>query len=266
MSRRRVRHEDEEMPPIVEPEVVHKIYNGVDYSRQMKIFNPFDHAGKFITIVGAGAVGSMTTVVLTKMGFRNLIVWDDDVVTPENLPNQFYPISSVGKTKVLALQEIVQMFTGLDIIPMQKRWKEAEHREVIKQFPDDAGILIMCTDNMASRKMCYEYYCKEEGMEELYIDARMGGLVYRVFLISPRAAEKCTYPLYSDDASHQDPCTAKSIIFNVGTIASTIAGLISKYYTNGDRMIYREVIGDMKNLRVIDAEDVAKLMDVEKVS
>ena len=200
MSRRRRVREDLPVPPVfTEQEEVVKIYNGVDYSRQMKIFNPFEHQDKYVTIVGAGAVGSMTAVVLAKMGFRNLIVWDDDVVTPENLPNQFYPIKSVGMPKVLALQEIVQMFTGLDIIPMQKRWDEAEHVEVIKQFKE-TGILIMCTDNMASRKLCCEYFKDRSQFDNLFIDARMGGLVYRVYMLGTGCfdwdgSQSCYHPI-----------------------------------------------------------------------
>ena len=76
-----------------------------------------------ITIIGAGATGSFTALTLAKMGFSELTVFDFDTVEEHNLPNQFYRTSDLGKPKVLALQEIIRDFEGIEIKARNEKYR-----------------------------------------------------------------------------------------------------------------------------------------------
>lgn len=244
-----------------------RIYNGIDYSRQLGIVNPFSQsiAEAYITVVGAGAVGSFTVLTLAKMGFRNFTVWDDDVVSSENLPNQFYAMEDVGVPKVQALKRIINMFTGIDINICNERFDINKHRELFQTYTSDPSsrgysVLIMCTDNMRSRIDAFANWksTSADYFHEIYIDARMGGLNYQVFMFNRhnlngifQLREYFTYPLFDDNLAAKDPCTAKSIIFNVVNIASTIAcrltHAIRYIYGNADDPMCRYYSGEMEN-------------------
>ena len=58
-------------------------------TRQLDVI-PVEILDEPINIIGAGAVGSFTALTLAKMGFAQIAVWDDDVVSEENLNAQFF--------------------------------------------------------------------------------------------------------------------------------------------------------------------------------
>ena len=62
-----------------------------------------------ITVVGAGGIGSFTTLALAKIGFTDIRVFDDDRIEIHNLGNQFYRRKDLNKPKVEALRDIVNL-------------------------------------------------------------------------------------------------------------------------------------------------------------
>ena len=268
------------VPDDVEEKPMVRVYNGVDYSRQMGLFNPFEHTHIRVTVVGAGAIGSMTTLLLAKQGYRNIEVWDDDIVTPENLPNQFFTLDTVGEKKVVALAKVINMFTGVEIKTHDKRWDEKVYQEELEAFRSvqkrsPIQILIMATDNMASRKQAWDWLQGKYLGDHLYVDARMGGLTYRVFMQDGHTMhQKKPYPLYTDEQASTELCTQKSIIFNVASVASTVVSWVYSYLkmTNHEDWEHNpqacydrtfgscEMLGDMVNMRIADGMEVTKLM------
>ncbi|KKK73235.1 hypothetical protein LCGC14_2895880, partial [marine sediment metagenome] len=74
------------------------------YSRQMGIVDP----GKLdipIAVVGAGGIGSWTTLALTRMGCNDITVIDFDKVEAHNVGSQIFTEDDIGKTKVEALAD-----------------------------------------------------------------------------------------------------------------------------------------------------------------
>ena len=107
----------------------------------------------------------------------------------------------------------------------------------------------------------------------LFLDARMGGLAYRIFLQHSGLDNKA-YPIYTDEQASTELCTQKSIIFNVGSVASTVVAWLYNFlkmkgqrYQSGEYSKARnrvigsgEIIGDMVNMRICDGHDITKLM------
>ena len=112
---------------------------------------------------------------------------------------------------------------------------------------DFNGKVIASTDEMSSRKIIYEY-CKQSGVR-LFVDARMGGEVMRIYSISPSLPQEQKFyeaSLYEDKEVNGEKCTAKTIIYNVLLIASLITSQIKKDLTQED--IMNEIIFDFKTL------------------
>lgn len=66
-----------------------------------------------IAIAGAGGIGSHVCVLLTRLGFVNLLVVDFDEVEQTNLNRQHYTTRDVKKAKVEALKEHIEAINPL---------------------------------------------------------------------------------------------------------------------------------------------------------
>lgn len=180
-------------------------------TRQLDII-PISKLGTSISIIGAGAVGSWTSLALAKMGFINQTVWDYDTVEVENLANQFYPQMNIGFSKVIALQDMIEDFTGQKI-------KTVNDKYTGTTLPD--AITIAAVDSMEVRKQIFE---NTQGM---FIDPRMGAETMHLYVFDPnneRDREAYTKSWYSDSEALHEACTAKATMY----CANILAGLVAK--------------------------------------
>lgn len=212
-----------------------------DYWRQLDVVTPEDLC-RPITIVGAGGIGSPTALALAKMGCSRLTVYDPDTIEPHNLPNQFYRLEDAAKPKVAVLRELIREFAGVEIRAVQ----EAVTQQRLE------GLVVSGVDSMVSRRSIWEGGIRYRSGVELYIDARMGGEVSRIYSIHPadpddvRAYE---LSLHSDDQAAEDPCTAQAVIYNAFAIAGLIANQVKKHVKA--EPLDREVILDLKTMTLI---------------
>lgn len=212
-----------------------------DYWRQLDVVSPDDLSFP-ITLVGAGGIGSPTALALAKMGCRDVTVYDPDVVEQHNLPNQFYRLDDVGLPKVKALRSIVHEWTGLDIVAHDERFVDAKVR----------GVVISAVDSMDSRRLIWLEAVRFQAGIDLYIDARMGAEVCRIYAVRPTTPEDVRFYesfLYSDDEAMNVACTAQAIIYNVFSIAGLIANAV-KRYARGEE-VHREIIFDHATLSML---------------
>lgn len=195
-----------------------------DYWRQLDIFSPTKFKTP-ITIIGAGATGSYITMLLAKMGCRDITVYDDDEVETHNLPNQIFRLQDVGKKKVHALAEMVKEATGTSINPIPKKFTGG----LLK------GIVFALTDTMKSRKQIWDKSVKYQLSVELLIETRMaaeGGKIYAVKPLIPAHVEAYEKTLYSDEESEESACTNRAIAPTVGTIAGIAVSNMLNFVNN----------------------------------
>lgn len=181
--------------------------------RQWELLNPTQTDSRVITVIGAGAIGSWTVLMLAKMGYKNIVVYDYDTVDVENMNCQFYPYSAIGKPKVEALKELVKDFTGVEIVVYNKKFDFV--------FTD---ITVVAVDSMEVRAQIFD--------ESMYanfnqlIDARMGSeqaMLYSFPKANMKLRQAYKSSLYTDDEAVQERCTAKATVYTSSLIGGEIA-------------------------------------------
>lgn len=184
---------------------------------------PFEVLSKPITIVGAGAIGSVTALTLAKMGFSHLTVWDPDTVAIENMNCQFYRFGDIGKTKVEALSDLIYEFTHVEIVPHAARWNTSCPLK---------DVVISAVDSMKVRASIWS---KTKKRPRFFIDARMGAEVaasYAVDTADKAQVDAFERTLYSDSDAVQEPCTAKATMYTAMLIGGFVAKIVKDYVMN----------------------------------
>lgn len=210
----------------------------MDFRRQAGLIDNNKLAKLKVTVVGAGAVGSFTTLAITKLGVEDVRVFDEDSVSEHNVSGQFYRVGDVNQFKVQALSNIVKEFNGVDIKGTIGYYKDQPLSEVV----------IVATDSMESRKLVWKQV-KKQGVTRFLIDSRMGGQVGLVYRINPDNKDDVKFyeeTLHSDEEAEQVPCTERTIVDNV----MFIAGLISRTLrsTLVTDKYPREIAVDIRNI------------------
>lgn len=209
----------------------------MDYTRQADLVDSriFDTP---ITVIGGGGIGSFTTLALAKMGFSTIEVFDDDTIEGHNLPNQFYPLDSIGVFKVEALTQVVQAFTGTRICGIPSKWNKSVG--FIKP-----AVVISAVDTMGVRT---ELYNALNSTKCIFIDGRMGGQQAEIRTCSMSSVnDKKMYKgtLWKDSETSPLPCTQKAVMYNVLWIASMIANQCRLVLEHKEYA--REIIYDFEN-------------------
>jgi molybdopterin/thiamine biosynthesis adenylyltransferase len=213
----------------------------MDFWRQNDIIMPSDFEKYPISVIGAGGIGSPTTLALSKMGVENITIYDDDIIEAHNLPNQMYRISDIGKSKVDATKDICKDFAGVEISVVNKKFEN--------QSP--LGIVISGVDTMKSREIIWKQLRYKPGVS-FYIDARMGAEVCKICTVNPCNPSDVKWyesTLFSDDKALEEPCTAKSVIYNTSSIAGLVACQVKKIARA--QPFAREIIFDLRTLTLI---------------
>lgn len=180
-----------------------------------------------IIIIGVGSIGSYACLSLAKLGYNNILVVDDGVIEEENIAPQLYRMSDVGKPKVTALAEIVEEFTGTDILTYNGR---VDNNGMLKfdvyydkQPNSMLPVLILAVDSMHARKFITNEY---QGRIKILIDARMS-IEFLTIITAPNHQYGRTLyadTLFSDEEGVQEACTNKAISYT----SSIAGGLVAK--------------------------------------
>lgn len=179
-----------------------------------------------ITVIGAGAIGSFSVLALAKMGFDDITVIDFDEIEVENMNCQFYRFSDIGKPKVIALQQLVKDFTGIDIKAFNGKYEGGSFK----------GIVISAVDNMAVRKLIWDSHKMTSPHTKFIIDPRMGAEMAMLYTMCPTNSEDIkSYEtnLYSDDNAVQERCTAKATMYTACMLSGFVAKAVKDIVTDG---------------------------------
>lgn len=183
--------------------------------------------GEQITIIGAGAIGSWTTLALAKMGFANLTVYDQDLVSIENMSCQMYPRGAIGQAKTGALGDLIFTFTGVRIHEYPISYEKG-------RFP---GIVISAVDSMEVRRLIWEQHKHKSFGTRAIIDPRMGAEQALLYVMNPmdeRDIASYEKSLYGDSDAVQETCTAKATIYTANMLSGLVCKAVKDLVTRPD--------------------------------
>jgi molybdopterin/thiamine biosynthesis adenylyltransferase len=182
-----------------------------------------------IKIVGAGAIGGTLALVLAKMGFVNVLVYDHDKVECHNIDNQIYGPAHIGHTKVDAIEDICLELADLEIYGIEHQVGISTAKSALSLN----SIVVVAVDSMSARKLIWE------GLKEWkfgwLIDPRMGAEQLQIYTVNPNLfPEHARYEslLFEDKDAVQEPCTAKTIMYTPFIAAGLVAHQIKRLVMN----------------------------------
>ena len=196
----------------------------MDFWRQLDIVSPKDLERINVTMIGVGGIGSPAVLALSKMGVSNITVYDDDSVELHNLPNQFFRVEDLKRSKVEALADIVASYSEDKIAIKNERYTDQKL----------AGIVISGVDSMSARRDIWNGVAYNTKIP-FYIEARMGAEVARIYTVRPCIPSEVRWyekTLYSDEEAVDAPCSARAIIYCTFMTASLIANQVKKIAKN----------------------------------
>jgi molybdopterin/thiamine biosynthesis adenylyltransferase len=210
---------------------------GVDkrFERHMTIVDPEKLAKARIIMVGLGSFGSWALLNLVKIGCRQIVAYDFDVVDIQNYSNQFYWEEHVGKKKTAVMRSVCSAH-GADVMFIDGKFEGGLTK---------AEIIISAVDNMKARNLLWKS-ARDSIHTQLYIDARMAGTEVQCFAIQSKDPEDIDFFenkdaefLFEDTNKDIEPlkCTEKGIIFGAqmgalhiaNAVAAHVGGFIDRY-------------------------------------
>lgn len=196
------------------------IDNGNTFIRQLGLIDPANLTMP-IAVIGAGGIGSWTTLGLLKLGCSNVTVYDFDNVEEQNLGSQIYTETDIGSSKVEALQR--KLSTLVD-----GRRAHVENYRIQDTTLPLADIFILAVDNIDTRK---DVYNTLKGTDAVLIDGRMAGNAIEIYTVKLNDPDSCRqYEKTFFDASEAlpIPCSMRSVIYNTFIISGYITDIVSQ--------------------------------------
>ena len=194
----------------------------MDHSRHAGIF---DCSQISVTLIGSGGIGAFSALVLAKMGIGALTVYDDDVVSPENLATQLHALSDVGNLKVAALGATLSRFSDDTQLALV-----AERVTPATLLADE--FVISAVDSIQARKDIWQ--AVRAGRVRYYLDARMAAEEFQLYFVDLEKDTAFYERMLSgeDDASVPElPCTAKATIYCAAISAGELGSAVRKVIT-----------------------------------
>jgi molybdopterin/thiamine biosynthesis adenylyltransferase len=182
-----------------------------------------------IVIAGVGALGSNLADTLARQGTNRLRLIDYDRVEEHNLGTQAYAQADIGHFKAEAMKKHLFRIAGVEAESVRKQLTGDNARTLLK----DAGLLVDCFDNSASRQLL-QAYARATGVPTIHagLNADYGEVVWDESYRVPRdvAGDVCDYPL-----------ARNFVLLTVSTLAETIL----TWLTSGERKSWSLTLRDL---------------------
>lgn len=195
-----------------------------------------------VGIIGAGSIGSWTTLALSKLGCPDLTVYDFDAVEEQNVGPQLYTSRDIGKAKVVALKERLQILLEKD--PDIFNIKVDENTEAIRKH----DVIIMGLDTIEARRNVFENLSKIHKPNAWLIDGRMEANEIQIFafqLNDTEATQKYVKTLFNEASVTPVACSMRSVVYNCFIVAGLITDIFSRIVNEDPVPFNLEV--DLKN-------------------
>lgn len=173
-----------------------------------------------VSVVGLGGIGSFLIQGLAMMGWHKVIGYDGDVIEDHNLSTTAYPIDEVGNAKRDSAQGLFQRYA--------EDWQEFIPEEHFGVDSKATSKMIVCTDDMESRKMIFnrwldeskEYWMHPAWDRSFFIDLRMGATSVEMVTCTIGNDENYLSTWAPTHTIPAAPCSMKHTVFATNHIVS----------------------------------------------
>jgi len=201
------------------------------FLRQLDIVKP-SQLNFPITLIGVGGIGSWTALSLSKMGCSNLTAIDYDKTEKHNAPSQLYS-PQIEDLKVNSLKHIIHSLSGASITGVITSFQEY----ILSKEYKAPTVIISAVDSILQRKEIWGQIVRsKETLKtlKLYIDARMGAELIRIYTINTQDFEQMENyhnKLFSKIKPSGEKCTARAIAYNTLICAGLVTNIIKRFAT-----------------------------------
>jgi molybdopterin/thiamine biosynthesis adenylyltransferase len=194
----------------------------MDHTRHIGLFNARHYSA---TLIGAGGIGAITALALSKMGLGSLIIYDGDKVEEVNIPVQFHRLSDVGKPKSEAVERVIQDY--VDDVRVIGICDCVMDHTILKP----THVMISAVDSIQARQQIWVAVQRAQPL--WYVDARMSAEYFQMYVVEMRNPQWYQDSLMGqDDATILDePCTAKATIYTACMAAGHIGAAFRRILT-----------------------------------
>ncbi len=155
----------------------------------------------YITLIGAGGIGSYLTYYLGRVDNFDIALYDYDIVDESNLGGQMFLANQKGQNKTIAAKTNMKMFS------------EIKHNiHVMSKFDEDCDatpITFVCPDNILARKIAFNKW-KELPDRKVFIDGRMLAESGYIYTVVPGREEEYEKTLFDDKDVEDVLCSMKA--------------------------------------------------------
>lgn len=176
-----------------------------------------------LTIVGAGGIGSWTSILLGRAGCPKILVCDMDVYEPHNLGGQLSTVDSMYKNKAEELKSLMSLLgCTSEVTSVGSKYSKAYAKDV----------MIAAVDNMAARKQMFEDW-KARPNRSLFLDGRLLAEHFQILCVVPGKEELYEQYLFDDAEIEAEACSYKQTSHAAAAIGSYITSFLINHVANG---------------------------------
>ena len=190
----------------------------MDLNKSLEWFDP-TVVDKSITIIGCGAVGSHTCVLLARLGIQSFILYDKDTVDSHNIANQNFNFNDIGRPKVEVVAEQIKA--------INPQAKVVTVNDFFVPFKHNLnGYVVFCVDSIDVRREITKY-CQTLSWVKGIFDFRMGLTSGQFYAVTPTQYKEYlnTMQFTNEEADALTPHSACGFELSVAYSIWTMLGI-----------------------------------------
>jgi len=183
-----------------------------------------------LMVVGVGAVGHQVARMAASSGAGRLVLFDNDIVAPENVGPQMWRPQDVGERKVdVAGREASELSggeCGVVLFPRRAVSRDIGEVLVMARESEQRFALMLCVDSLDVRRRFWQWWKKQpekrlQRVEAIYVDVRMGAEVCECYSVvgKPEREAAAVMDESLDGEAAPLPCTMKATAYCSGVAA-----------------------------------------------
>lgn len=195
-------------------------FKGADWFDSFKYRN--------LTIIGAGGISSWAALILSRLRFMKIEVYDSGIVEVKNMSGQMFTRGDIGKQKSYAVVDNVKLFNWDDVCICGSIYN-FDRRNLYESY----DIVVCGVDSMRSRRKIFDSF---KGTKVFFVDGRLAADFLQILafdMYDTDAVNKYEEMfLFDDSEADETPCSFKQTTYMASMIGSLIGNIVVNRVNN----------------------------------